>query len=150
LPTCCCRYCQQPFQPSKYRPDQRVCGEPDCQRRRRADYHRQKMESDGEYAQVVGDSRRKWREAHPGYSRQYREQHPAVAERNRQQQRRRDQKRRIQNLAKNNLALDLKRCAAEVWLLGPAAEDLAKNNLASCQFFIFQTLRPVPGPANGS
>jgi hypothetical protein len=108
------------------------------------------MESDGEYAQVVGDSRRKWREAHPGYSRQYREQHPAVAERNRQQQRRRDQKRRIQNLAKNNLALDLKRCAAEVWLLGPAAEDLAKNNLASCQFFIFQTLRPVPGPANGS
>jgi hypothetical protein len=82
------------------------------------------MESDAEYAQVVGDSRRKWREAHPGYSRRYRERHPAVAERNRRQQRRRDQKRRIQNLA--------------------------KNNLASCQFFIFQPLAPVPLPANGS
>jgi hypothetical protein len=108
------------------------------------------MESDEEYFQVVGDSRKKWREAHPGYSRTYREKHPAVAERNRQQQRRRDQKRRIQNLAKNNLALDLKRCGAEVWLLGPAAEDLAKNNLAGCQFFIFQPLRPEPAPANGS
>ena len=124
MPSCCCRYCQQSFQPSKYRPDQSVCREPDCQRRRRADYHRQKMESDKEYAQVVGDSRRKWREAHPGYSRTYREKHPAVAERNRQQQRRRDQKRRIQNLAKNNLAF--------------------------CQVLILPTVPLNPAPAAGS
>jgi len=65
-------------------------------------------------------------------------------------QRRRDQKRRIQNLAKNNLALDLKHSAAEVWLLGPGAKDLAKNNLASCQFFIFQPLAAASQARIGS
>jgi hypothetical protein len=39
-PPRCCRYCQQSFQPSKYRPDQSVCSQTDCQRRRN-EYHRQ-------------------------------------------------------------------------------------------------------------
>jgi hypothetical protein len=42
------------------------------------------------------------------------------------------------NLAKNNLALDLKHEAGEVWLLGPGMKDLAKNNLASAKVFIYQ------------
>jgi len=141
----CCRYCQQVFQPSKFRPDQAVCSQPACQRRRRADYHREKLRSDLVYAQVVHDSQKHWREEHPNYWKQYRERHPKVAERNRQRQQRRDQKRRIQILANNNLALDLKHSAAEVWLLGPAAKDLAKNNLASCKLFIFQDLEPSGG-----
>lgn len=146
MPYRCCRYCQQSFQPSLYRPLQSVCSQPDCQRRRRRDYHRRKLQSDPLYRQVVSDSQRKWREAHPDYSGHYRQQHPAAAEHNRRRQRRRDQKRRIQNLAKNNLALDLKHSTAEVWLLGPAATDLAKNNLASCQLFIFQPLAPAAAP----
>jgi hypothetical protein len=47
-------------------------------------------------------------------------------------------------LAKNNLALDLKRSAAEDWLLGPQAKDLAKNNLASAEVLIVQSLKPPP------
>jgi hypothetical protein len=35
--------------------------QPECQRRRRADYHRQKIETDPVYAQVVVDSRKQWR-----------------------------------------------------------------------------------------
>jgi hypothetical protein len=146
LPPRCCRYCQQAFQPSKYRPDQAVCSQPECQRRRRRDYHREKLRSDPVYAQVIHDSQKHWCEDHPSYWKQYRERHPEVAERNRQRQLRRDQKRRIQNLAKNNLAFDLKHSAAEVWLLGPAAKDLAKNNLAFCKLFIFQD----PGPSGGT
>jgi len=46
----------------------------------------------------------------------------------------------VQSLVKNNSAFDLKRSAAEVWLVGPAALDLEKNNLASCQFFIFHSV----------
>jgi len=69
---------------------------------------------DPEYAQIVRDSRRKWREAHPGYQKSYWQSQPAAAERNRQLQRRRDSKRH--------------------------AQFLEKNNLASCQFFIFQPL----------
>lgn len=139
-----CRYCQQFFQPTKYRPDQSVCSQPDCQRQRRADYHRQKIETDPEYAQVVRDSRKKWRDEHPDYQKNYWRTHAEAAERNRQQQRRRDHQRRVENLVKNNSALDLKRSAAEVWLLGPGTSHLEKNNLASCQLFIFQSLVPAP------
>jgi hypothetical protein len=68
-------------------------------------------------------------------------------ERNRQRQQRRDQKRRLVNLANNSLAVDLKYSAAEVWLLGPAARHLANNNLAACQVLIFQPSTPT-GPTS--
>ena len=127
-----------------------MCRQPDCQRRRRADDHRRRIETDPEYAQVVRDSRKKWRAAHPDYQKNYRRDHPAAVEQNRQQQRRRDRQRRVQLLVKNNVALDLKHSAAEIWLLGPAVPNLEKNNLASCQFFIFQSLPPVPPAPAGS
>jgi hypothetical protein len=73
-----CRYCKQIFQPSKYQPAQAVCSDPGCQRRRRADYHRQKIAADPEYRQVCLDSPQKWRSRNPDYWRQYREQHPAT------------------------------------------------------------------------
>ena len=145
MPRRCCRYCHELFEPSKYRPDQCVCHQPGCQRRRRVEYHRQKTVSDPEYAQVVRDSRRKWRQAHPGYQKVWRQSHPDAEERNRQLQRRRDAKRRVQVLVKNTSALDLKHSAAEVWLIGPAAGDLEKNNLASSKLFIFQP--PAPAAA---
>jgi hypothetical protein len=139
-----CRYCQQSFQPSKFRPDQSVCCRPECQRKRRADDHRHRLENDAEYAQVVRDSQRKWRQAHPDYLKNYRQAHAVQVERNRQQQRRRDRQRRLQNLVKNNLALDLKQTDAEVYLFGPAAADLEKNNLAQSQLLILQP------PASGA
>ena len=139
----CCRYCQQIFQPSKYHPQQSVCSEPACQRRRQSDDHRERIRKDSEYASDVRASQKKWQQANPGYWKQYRKGRPELADRNRQQQKRRDQKRRLVNLAKNTLALDLKREASEVWLLGPGAEDLAKNNLASAKVFIYQ---PVSVP----
>lgn len=149
-PRRCCRFCQQSFQPSKFRLDQSVCSHPKCQRRRRAEYHRRRIATDPEYAGVVRDSRRKWREAHPGYQNTYRQSHAAAVERNRQLQGDRDAQRRVQLLVKNNLALDLKRCTAEAWLVGPAARDLVKNNLASCQMFIFQPLAPAAAARPGS
>ena len=139
----CCRYCHQSFQPSKFHSQQNACSQPECQRRRRAEYHRRRIATDPEYAEVVRDSRRKWRERHPAYQKTYRQTHPTSVERNRDLQRQRDAHRRVQFLVKNNLALDLKRCTAEAWLVGPAVEDLVKNNLAPCQMFIFQPLAPA-------
>jgi len=135
-----CPYCLDSFQPSTYRPQQIVCSKAECQRQRRAEYHRQKLRSDPEYHQVARDSQKKWRQAHLGYDQKYRTEHPEYHRRNRQQQQLRDHKRRLRLLAKNNLALDLKRSAAEVWLLGPQAKDLAKNNLASAEVLIVQSL----------
>ena len=93
----CCRYCEQIFQPSIYRPQQSVCSQAECQRRRRNEYHRERIRNDSAYAADVRASQRKWQQAHPNYWKQYHREHGATAERNRKQQRRRDQKRRLLN-----------------------------------------------------
>ena len=141
-----CRYCQSSFLPSVFRPQQVVCSKPECQRRRRTDYHRKKIAADAEYHQVSWESQKQWREEHPDYQKQRRRQNPQLVENNRERQRQRDQKRRLRRrlLDKNNLALDLKHSASEVWLLGPKLCDLDKNNLASAQILILPSLSFPP------
>ena len=145
-----CPYCQRSFLPTLYRPEQKVCSQPECQRRRRTDYHRKKIANDSEYHQVVLESQKKWRARHADYEQQRRQANPKLVEKNRERQRYRDQKRRLQLLAKNNLALDLKHSASEVWLLGPKLRDLDKNNLASAQVLILPLLTSVSLPADRS
>ena len=135
-----CPYCQGLCTPSHFRPRQQVCSRPGCQRRRRRDYHRAKQGSDPEYRQVCLDSQKKWRDLHPGYQKDYRERHPEYAERNRQAQRARDRKRRLADLVKNSLALELKPCPGKVWLAGDDLGDLARNNLAFSQVLVLQTV----------
>ena len=135
-----CPYCQRLFVPSAFRPHQRVCTREECQRRRRTDYHRHKRQTDPDYYQACLESQEKWRSQHPDYQRQYRQAHPASVLKNRKAQAVRDRKRRLQHLVKNNLALDLKRVPAEVWLMGPELEALVKNNVAISQVMIFQTV----------
>jgi hypothetical protein len=92
------------------------------------------------YRQVCNDSSRKWRAEHLGYWKQYRDAHPDATSRNRTLQQSRDQARRVRDLANHTLALDLKSCAASVWLFGPTATHLANNNLAATQVFIVEGL----------
>ncbi len=96
------------------------------------------------YRKVAQESQKQWRDEHPDYLRQYRAQHPEAVARNRQRQQVRDQKPRLAFLEKNNLALDLKRSLAKVWLVGPGVTKLEKNNLASAQLLIFQPLDAKP------
>jgi hypothetical protein len=146
----CCPHCQRLFVPSVYRPQQLVCSQPACQRQRRTDYHRKKLETDPIYRQVVRDSQKQWWDEHPGYQKQRRQQNPDLTVTNRQRQRQRDQKRRLQRLVRNNAALDLKHSAAGVWLVGPQVHDLDKNNLASAQVLIFQPLSQSAAVSAGS
>lgn len=133
-----CPYCQQPFEVSRYRPQQQVCSQPDCQKRRRTDYHRQKRHTDPVYAEVCRDSQKKWRASHADYQKQYRNTHPDAVDDNRQAQRQRDQRRRLSHLVKNTSALDLTASGTSVYLVGPAVADLVKNNLAQSKLLIFQ------------
>ncbi len=135
-----CRYCSNPFLPSLFHPGQLVCPSPDCQLHRRTDYHREKRQTDPEYSLVCQDSRRKWRTRNPDYQRRYRGDHPDYVDHNRRAQKRRDRKRRMRDLVKNNLALDLKSSSADVWLAGPELEDLVKNNFAISEVMIFQSV----------
>jgi hypothetical protein len=145
-----CPYCQCSFQPSVYRPQQAVCSEAECQRRRRTDYHRKKLATDPEYRQVVRESQKQWWDEHPQYQKQRRQAKPKLIQNNRERQRQRDQRRRLQQLVRNNLALDLKHSASEVWLLGPKLRDLDRNNLASAQVLILPSLSPLPAAGNPS
>jgi hypothetical protein len=145
-----CRYCEQVFEPSKYQPGQTVCTGGDCQRRRRADYHRQKIAADPEYRQVCLDSPQKWRSGHPDYWRQYREQHPAAVERNRRQQQIRDRGRRLRKLANNNSVFQLNPSTTEVWFAGPGFARLANNNSVPAQVWILEGLPPRKPPVSES
>ena len=140
----CCPYCQRSFPPSPYRIQQRVCSQAECQRHRRADYHRLKIQTDPVYAQVVQDSRKQWRDEHADYQKTYWRTHPEAAARNRQRQLHLDWQRRVTALVKNNVALDLKHSAAEVWLVGPDAADLVKNNVAFSEVMVFKRVIPFP------
>jgi hypothetical protein len=145
----CCRFCQQQFQPSRFHPEQTVCSCPPCQQRRRAESRKRQLAGDPEYRQVCRDSARKWRANHPGYWKQYRAAKPEAVEGNRTQQRQRDQRQRLLDLANNNSALDLKPLVAGVWLLGPGGVDLANSNLAAAQLFVVTGLGRKP-PASAS
>ena len=134
----CCRFCRKQFQPSRFHPEQTVCSDRSCQQQRRGQSRKQQLMVDPEYRAVCRDSARKWRVDHPGYWKQYRAAKPESVQRNRIRQQKRDLRRRLADLANNNSALDLKASVAGVWWLGPAAEDLANNNLASAQVFILQ------------
>jgi hypothetical protein len=135
-----CPYCHKSFDPSPFHPKQKVCLSPECQRRRRTDYHRQKIAMDLDYRQACADSRKKWRENNPGYQSRYRVRNEDYSRRNRQKQRVRNQKRKLSLIVKNNLAIDLKRLPAEVWMTGPGLDGIVKNNLAICQVLILQTV----------
>jgi hypothetical protein len=139
-----CRLCQCSFRPSRFHPEQAVCAAAECQQRRRREYHRDKIARDSVYHQVCNDSSQKWRAVNPGYWKRYREAHPDQAAQNRTRQQTRDQKRRVRDLANNTLALDLKSCAAGVWLFGPTAGHLANNTLATTQVFIVEGLSQRP------
>jgi recombinational DNA repair protein (RecF pathway) len=135
-----CLYCHQPFHPSAFHPKQGVCLSPECQRRRRSDYHRIKIATDSDYRQVCADSRGKWRENNPGYQQRYRSTHEEYCEQNRQKQQGRNQKRKLSLIVKNNLAIDVKRLPAKVWMTGPGLDEIVKNNLAISQVLILQTV----------
>jgi hypothetical protein len=73
--------------------------------------------------------------------------HPKAVERNRQQQKLRDRRQHLRNLANNTSALDLKHSAAAVWLVGAGAEFLANNNSAPAQVWVIEALAPRPSSA---
>lgn len=140
-----CPYCRKPFEPSPFHPNQTVCLSPACQRRRRSDYHRSRIARDDGYRQQCAESRKSWREDHPDYQREYRETHETYTEQNRAKQRRRNQRRKLALIVKNNLALDVKRLPAEVWMAGPGLDVIVKNNLAIPELFILHAVG-IPDP----
>jgi hypothetical protein len=78
-----CVACGAPFQPRPQVPHQSYCANPDCQRERRRQWQRSKLQSDPDYQDNQMRAQQAWTHRNPNYWRDYRESHPEYVERNR-------------------------------------------------------------------
>jgi hypothetical protein len=129
-----CSYCGQRFQPSRYHSGQRVCSTIECQRRRRADYHRRKLIEDSIYREQCQDSQKSWREKNRGYMKEYR-----AAQRKQRADVQNDALvRRLLDAVKNNVAFDLRSTRADIWLVCPPEIASEKNTFANAKVIVLQ------------
>lgn len=133
-----CPYCRETFAPSRYRPDQAVCSGPDCQRQRRAAYHRKKLRGDASYRAQCRDSRDLWREQHPEYMPTYRQSHPRRAPKTRPHAGSAAELAHFLQRVKNNVAIDLNACSARVLII--SADERVKNILATAELVLVEVL----------
>ncbi len=89
--TRCCACCGEPFEPRPQVPDQAYCSAPECQRARKRQWQRTKLQSDPDYRDNQRSAQQAWSQRNPDYWRDYRTDCPDYAQRNREQQRSRDQ-----------------------------------------------------------
>jgi hypothetical protein len=139
-----CPFCSSEFQPSRYHPDQRICASPDCQRRRRRDYHKSKLVNDPAYREQCRDSQKHWRDKNRGYMKRYRaqaEQGPRTAKSTLL-----DKLRSLHTRVKNNVAADVAHCNADVWLILRSGFGSVKNTLADAQLIVLASFTSVSAP----
>jgi hypothetical protein len=137
----------QEFHHSRFHPDQVVCSSPDCQRRRRADYHRKKLAEDAEYRAQCKDSKTHWRENNPDYLKRYRATKKGNGARDRHAPsvddiirflRHAKNKSAKNNSARNNSALSVTSGLIEVSWFSFLGAQPAKNILTSCKVIVLE------------
>lgn len=90
-----CLCCGRLFTPLCNVPDQQYCSCKRCQNARRQRWRKQKLSNDPDYKANQEASQRRWCKKNPDYWRRYRASHPKYNQRNRELQRFRNQKRRV-------------------------------------------------------
>src|SRR5262249_15841157 len=88
------------FWPRAQGPEQKYCGKPECRRGRRRSWQRAKRQQDADYRDNQARAHRAWAGENSAYWQAYRAAHPDCAQANREKQRRRDRRRRAEDLAK--------------------------------------------------
>lgn len=81
-----CKHCHKKFIFRPQNPNQQYCSAPPCQKARKREWQKQKLQSDPAYRDNQRDAQQRWREKHPDYWLEYRRRHPRYCEHNRQQQ----------------------------------------------------------------
>lgn len=85
-----CACCGIPFVPRPQVPDQAFCSAPVCQRARKRQWQRSKLQVDPDYRINQRAAQQAWSLRHQDYWRNYRGDQPEYEQRNREQQRLRD------------------------------------------------------------
>jgi len=128
-----CRYCQELFTPSRYHPEQAVCGGTACQRQRQTDYHRQRIKDDPSYRAQCRDSQQKWRDQHRDYMPNYRK---SVRQAESSLEESADCLPQVLELVKNSTAVNLSSYSATVWLI--SSDKNVKNILANTELILIE------------
>lgn len=136
--------------PANYRlANQKYCADARCQRVRRREYQKNRLQADALYRHQQVDCRQAWRtkSSFARYQRAYRDAHPEYVKRNREQQRRRNQQRRApapSNPAR--LIVKMNSCSSiesGIYLLTPCqvnhpSEVIVKMNSCMVELSVFQ------------
>jgi hypothetical protein len=112
-----CVACNQSFQPRPQVPDQSYCSAPECQRERRKQWHRQKLQTDPDYLHNQARAQKAWMRRNPDYWRKYRESHPEYVERNRVRQKQRNAKATGHSIAKMDVSVQETQLASGIYEL---------------------------------
>lgn len=87
-----CVACGTYFQIRPQVPHQTYCSASACQRQRRQEWQRRKLQTDVDHRDNKSRAQQTWSQKNPNYWRQYRESHPDYVETNRRKQRERNAK----------------------------------------------------------
>ena len=79
-----CAHCGRPLPLSKKNPNQKYCGQPECQKARKRLWQKQKMASDPAYRENQRHANNEWLKGNPHYWDQYRQSRPEYTKRNRE------------------------------------------------------------------
>ena len=130
-----CTHCDQQFFPSRYHPSQNICSSVECQRQRKADYHRKKLSTDPAY-----------REKNPQYMKKYLARRRSRTRLDQENSRLIGELRRIQDLVKNNAAFDLRSVDASIWLVCAGHARNEKNTFARAKLIVVEGVVRSIGP----
>ena len=122
-----CLACADVFEASPRVPQQTYCPRQECQRERRRLWQKQKRQNDADYKANQRQCQRRWREAHPDYSKEYRTVHLDYVERNRAQQVHRNATHRNGAVAKMDVNALASPLASGLYRLSPVSTgEIAK------------------------
>ena len=147
-----CQGCGQEKQANlRLKGNQGFCGEPRCQRARKAQWQKTKMKTDAVYRAQELDCLREWRRKRPlhRYQSEYRETHPEYVAENRRKQRIRNWKRHRQNEAEMIVKMDaLSKIKSNTYVMRPlACEKIVKMDALVVELTVLQHVSSHPGPS---
>jgi len=128
-----CKHCNKIFKPNPRVPNQQYCSDPKCQKARKREWQKRKLEEDEDYRQNQKDAQKRWRQKNPDYWKEYRKKNQEYTDRNKERQAARNNNRKMnvckseQSIAKMDMKFDLNNVTSGIYKLFPVTSpEIAK------------------------
>lgn len=118
-----CPACGQQFLPRPQTPHQSYCSAIGCQRQRKKQWQRNKLQNDPDYLDNQNRAQQAWIDRNPDYWRQYRKSHPKYVERNRALQRGRNRQATASVIAKRAASIPVNSLPPGIYQLSRKSDD---------------------------